>query len=109
MTLTTDPLTLNSIGVIYLPRPTHPPTQLQSLWANAQWFVKLLIKTRFYLRRHVTLIFDPFELKINRGYLLVMANVLSKSEVPIPKRSLVIDHKPFGQQTDRPTNLPTDK
>jgi hypothetical protein len=44
----------------------------------------------FYLQGQCAL--DP---KINRGHLLVMTNHHTMFEVPRPKRSLVIDRKPF--------------
>jgi hypothetical protein len=52
----------------------------------------------------VTLIFD---IKIIRSHLLVINNHHTKFEVPRSKRSLVIDRKPFGVRTDRPTNRQT--
>jgi hypothetical protein len=58
-----------------------------------------MIGNRFYLQGQCDL-----DLKINRGHLLVMKNHHTKFEVPRPKRSLVINLKPFGLLTNGLTN-----
>jgi hypothetical protein len=52
----------------------------------------------------VTLTFDPSTPKSK----VVMNNHHTKFEVPKPKRSLVINRKPFGLRTGGPTDRQTD-
>jgi hypothetical protein len=57
---------------------------------------QIIISTVLTSKINMTLTFD---LKINRGHMLVMTNHHTKFEDPRPKCSLVITRKPFGQQT----------
>ena len=99
LTLTFDRPTSKSIGFICWSWPTSLPS-LRSLGPSV---LKLLIGNRFSAKGHTDLDLWPTDLKINRVHLLVMTNQPTKFEVPGPKRSQVIDRKPFGLPTDRPT------
>jgi hypothetical protein len=66
MNLTFDPLTQESINLIYLPSPMH----LRSLSANSSWVVKLLIRNWF--NQQGQCYFDRWLIhpKINMGHAL---------------------------------------
>ena len=88
MTLTFDPLISKSIGFMCW----SWPRSLQSLRFLGPSILKLLIGNGVC---HTNLDLWPIDLKIIRVHLLVMANQPTKFEVPGPKRSQVIDRKPF--------------
>jgi hypothetical protein len=98
--LTFDPLIPKSIGVICWSWPITIPS-LKFLGLRVLY---LLIGNHFHLQGQCDLDLWPLDPKINRVHLMVMTNHHTKFEVPRPKRSLVIDWKPFGLQTDGPTD-----
>jgi hypothetical protein len=85
MTLTFDPLTSKSIGIIHWSSVMHQ----RSLRTNMRWVVKLLIGNRSYVEGNCdSLTFDP--LTPNQRTFLVMNNYNTTFEVPRPKCFLVI-------------------
>ena len=99
MTLTFKLVTSKSIGVIYWWWPTCTP----SINFHGQSILQLLSKNNvsahchcdLSAQGHCDLDFRRTDLKINRGLLLGMANLHTKYGVPQPKRSSVIERKPF--------------
>jgi hypothetical protein len=81
VTLTFDPLTPKSIGVIYWAWPMY----LQSLRTKGLWIVKLLIGNRFYLQGQCDPELWPHNPIINRAHLLAKTNVPTKIEGQGPK------------------------